>query len=224
MGVLHHVRAVGRHRIVVLFAGVSGIFGGRSALGAEGVTQAPTVTEAAPAVARRAFRLPVVGVGADVGLPDGAMASLVLRPLTPLRLSLGVGSNSAAPGFRAGVSLLPFGAGPSITVEGGHYLSGRPDGPLKTVFGGVGRFASYVGKVNYTFANAHAGIDVGRKDFTIFAHAGVSYIRATLRDVVVPMEGNTRSEGSVTTLTFREDPVLRMFTPSVKLGLVFYLQ
>ncbi|HEY0715803.1 MAG TPA: hypothetical protein VGF45_24175 [Polyangia bacterium] len=222
MGVLHHVRAVGRHRIVVLFAGISGIFGGRSALGAEDVTREPTIARTAPAQSSRHFRPSVVGVGADVGLPDGAMASLVLRPVVPVRLSLAVGSNGTAPGFRGGVSLLPFGAGPSLTLEGGHYLSGRPNGPLKSVFGGMGRFASYVGQVNYTFANAHAGVDVGRKNFTFFLHGGVSYIRATLRDVSVPR--STGNEGTVTTLTFREDPVLRMFTPSVKLGLVFYLQ
>jgi hypothetical protein len=223
MGVLHHVRAVGRHRIVVLFAGISGIFGARSALGAEDVTQEPTVA-AAPAASSERSRPPVIGVGADVGLPDGAMASLVLRPISPLRLSLAVGSNGAAPGFRAGVSLLPFGAGPSIALEGGHYLAGNPDGPIKTVFGGMGQFASYVGKINYTFANAHAGIDVGRRDFTFFAHAGLSYIRATLRDVVVPVDANQNRDAPVTTVTFREDPVLRMFTPSVKLGFVLYLQ
>ena len=201
----------------------------RLARGAPGITPAstvsgPTLSASSPSSAAAAKRLPVIGVGADVGLPDGAMASFVLRPVSVLRLALGVGSNSSAPGFRAGMSVLPWGAGPSLTFEAGHYLAGSADGPIKTFFGGIGRFASYVGKLDYTFVNGHAGLDLGTRNFTFFAHAGVSYMRATLRDVVIPPDPAMRADAPATRLTFREDPVLRMLTPSVKLGIVFYLQ
>jgi hypothetical protein len=172
-----------------------------------------------------AGRLPAVGLGADAGIPDGLMASLVLRPTDYLRLQVGAGSNTASPGFRGGVSLLPFASGPSFTLEAGHYMSGDAGGLVQTVFGGLGKFATYVGKVNYTFINAHAGLDLGYRDFTFFLHGGVTHLRATLSDVIVPADATARAGAPTsTTLTFTEDPVVRMWTPSVKLGVIFYLQ
>ncbi len=187
---------------------------------------APTSTEdlstSAPAATPT---LPAIGLGADAGLPDGFIASLVLRPASIVRLSLGAGTNTSSPGFRAGVTLLPLGWGPSLSIEGGHYMAGGADGLVKTLFGGIGKFASYVGKVDYSFANAHAGLDFGREHFTFFVHGGLSYVKATLSDVVVPIEMNARTDApAMSTLRFREDPVLRMWTPSVKLGLIVYLQ
>lgn len=188
------------------------------------VSPGPPVTATAAPPADDPARLPSIGLGADVGLPDGLMASLVVRPTPILRAHLGAGANSASPGFRGGVSVLPFGIGPSLTLEGGHYLAGNASGIARTLFGGLGQFASYVGKIGYTFVNTHAGLDFGGESFTFFIHGGVTYLRATLSDVHVPMETSTRADAPATTLTFREDPVLRMWTPSAKIGLIFYLQ
>jgi hypothetical protein len=176
--------------------------------------------------ASNARRLPAIGLGADAGVPDGVMASLVLRPSEMVRMQLGVGTNSASPGVRAGGTFLPLGAGPSLTLEGGYYLAGDAGGMVRTFFSGIGSFSEYVGKVGYTFANMHAGLDFGRRNFTFFIHGGVTYMRATLSELAVPAEAarQTSGDGQTTTLTFREDPVLRMWTPSMKLGLVFYLQ
>lgn len=174
-----------------------------------------------PAATRRP-ELPVVGLMADAGLPDGLMASLAVRPVQYLRLHAGAGTNSASPGFRLGMSLLPLGVGPSLNLEIGHYLDGDANGLVRQAVAGLGRFSSYVKRLNYTFANAHAGLDVGKQDFTFFVHGGFTYLHARLRDVMAPPDMVT-STGR-TSITFREDPIVKMFTPSVKVGLIVYLQ
>ncbi len=154
------------------------------------------------------------------------MGSLVLRPTEMVRLQLGAGSNTTSPGVRAGVSFLPLGAGPAVVLEGGHYLAGDASGLARTFFSGMGNFSKYVGKVGYSFVNMHAGFDFeATKSLTFFLHGGVTYLRATLSELEVPADTTRQSsEGLTTTVTFREEPVLRMWTPSMKLGLVFFLQ
>jgi hypothetical protein len=166
--------------------------------------------------------LPVVGLMADAGLPDGFMASLAIRPVQYLRLHAGAGSNTTSPGFRAGLTVLPLGTGPSLNLEVGHYLDGDANGLVRRFVGGLGKFSTYVNRLNYTFANAHAGLDVGKKDFTFFVHGGFTFLRARLRDVQPPPD--TVTSTGRTSITFNEDPIVRMFTPSMKVGLIVYLQ
>jgi len=193
------------------------------AIAAPDVSPSPVTSTAAPPPSD-AGRLSVIGLGVDAGVPDGVMGSLVLRPVDFLRLHVGAGSNTASPGFRAGLSLLPFTNGPSLNLEAGHYLAGDAGGLVQTVFSGLGRFADYVGKIDYSFANAHLGFDFSVGDFTFFLHGGVTYLRATLSELDVPVDTNTRAGTPPTTVTFHEDPVLRMWAPSVKLGVIFFLQ
>ena len=174
-----------------------------------------------PAATRRPG-LPVVGLMADAGLPDGFMGSLTIRPIQYLRLHAGAGTNSSSPGFRVGMSVLPLGVGPSVNLEVGHYLDGDANGLVRTAVSGLGRFANYVNRLNYTFANAHAGVDIGKQDFTFFIHGGFTYLHARLRDVMPPPD--TVSSTGRTSITFREDPIVKMFTPSLKVGLIVYLQ
>src|SRR5262249_59335036 len=48
------------------------------------------------------------GLMVDAGLPDGIGVSAAFRPTYWLRLQLGVLENTASPGGRAGVTLMPF--------------------------------------------------------------------------------------------------------------------
>src|SRR5437868_1167806 len=64
-------------------------------------------------------RPPLLGVMVDAGVPDGANASLVFRPLSWLRAHGGGGTNMIGMGVRVGATLLPFGSGPSATFEAG---------------------------------------------------------------------------------------------------------
>jgi hypothetical protein len=166
---------------------------------------------------------PLVGLMADAGLPDGMMASLVLRPVEALRLHAGAGSNTASAGFRGGLTLLPFGAGPSLSGEIGRYLEGETNGVVRTFFGGVGKLAQYFQRMQYSFASAHAGLDFGKTWGTFFIHAGVSYVKASLTNVA-PIAEMTGATGVRTTVSINQPPVLRLWSPSVKLGLIVYLQ
>jgi hypothetical protein len=215
-----------RPHLVLSFLGLAAVSGiARPALAQDvydqGVDNDGVLSTEAPAAAPHP-RLPVVGLMADAGLPDGFMASLAIRPIEYVRLHAGAGTNSSSPGFRVGMSLLPLGVGPSLNLEVGHYLDGDANGLVRTAVSGLGRFASYVNRLNYTFANAHAGLDIGKQDFTFFIHGGFTYLHARLRDVMPPPD--TVTSTGRTSITFREDPIVKMFTPSLKVGLIVYLQ
>ena len=60
--------------------------------------------------------LPLLGLMLGAGVPDGASASAVVRPFSWVRGEAGLSYNMISKGVRAGVSLLPFGSGPSATL------------------------------------------------------------------------------------------------------------
>jgi len=186
--------------------------------------QDPVVGDVARERPRRKS-LPVIGVMADAGLPDGLMGALVVRPLSQLRLHVGGGSNSAGPGIRGGITALPFGSGISFSVEGGRYRDSDANALIQLFFKGAGGFSSYVGKASYNFWNAHTGLDFGERDVVFFLHAGFTFVAATLKDVAVPAEVLPASSAAgSTTVEFKEDPKLRLLSPSAKLGLILYLK
>jgi hypothetical protein len=168
-------------------------------------------------------KLPAVGVMADVGLPDGAGASLVVRPAKWLRLTGGGTYNMISSGLRAGASLLPFGWGPSLSLEGGHYFDGDANGLIRRFAGASYQSNAVLERVGYDYANAHLGLDLGLRRVTFFIHAGFSYIRATVHNVDSAIQSQMSSDSSSTTLTINKDPVIRAITPSAKLGLIVYL-
>src|SRR4051812_17568326 len=94
-----------------------------------------TTAQGAPAPAAPAGSLPWLGLQIDAGVPDGAQASLVLRPWKALRFSVGGGYNLISKGVRGGVSLLPFGRGPSLTVEAGHFFEGDANATARKYMG-----------------------------------------------------------------------------------------
>jgi hypothetical protein len=168
-------------------------------------------------------KLPAIGVMADVGLPDGAGASLVVRPAKWLRLTGGGTYNMISSGLRAGASLLPFGWGPSLSLEGGHYFDGDANGLIRRFAGASYQSNAVLERVGYDYANAHLGLDLGLRRVTFFIHAGFSYIRATVHNVDSAIQSQMSSDSSSTTLTINKDPVIRAITPSAKLGLIVYL-
>jgi len=185
--------------------------------------------DALPGVARTADpaappSLPLVGVMADVGLPDGAGGSLVLRPKKWLRVTGGGTYNMISSGLRAGATLLPFGWGPSLSVEGGHYFDGDANGLIRRFAGASYQSNAVLQRVGYDYANAHLGLDLGYRRVTFFLHAGFSYIRATVHNVDSAIQSGTQSDASSSTqLSVKQDPIIRAITPSAKLGLIVYL-
>jgi hypothetical protein len=169
--------------------------------------------------AKRAERWPVVGVMADVGLPDGAIGSLVVRPWQWFRVYGGGGSNSVSKGWRGGFSLLPFGAGPSVSLEYGHYADGNANGLVRRMASGGFKDSPLLDKVGYDYANAHVGLDFGGKHAIFFVHGGVSMVWAQLHN----LNDALGSSGSSTVVTVSQDPKIKVTGSSLKVGLIIFL-
>src|SRR6185369_4854552 len=121
---------------------------------------------AAAQPAPKAPPLPIVGVMTDAGLPDGLAASLVVRPTSWLRLHGGGSYNLISAGVRAGVTLVPFGWGPSLSIEGGHYFEGDANNLMRRFAGSSWSSNAALERVGYDYANAHLGLDFGSRRAT----------------------------------------------------------
>ena len=112
------------------------------------------------------------------------MASWVQRIDLQLRVHAGVGHNGIAPGARAGITLLalPSWISPSLTFEVGHYTRGDAQ-PLVDRLLGTQPVLPVLRDVGYTWGNAHAGIELGRRRVSFHLHAGLSFLHGRLRNV-----------------------------------------
>ena len=165
--------------------------------------------------------LPLFGAMFAAGVPDGATASLICRPWSFVRAEVGGGYNLISKSVRGGVSLIPFGAGPSATLEGGRYFEGDANGIARTLAGNGFGDNAVLQRVGYDFANAHLGLDFGMRRVTFFIHGGMSYIKASVHNINQQISADAST--SQTTVTFNQDPQIRIWTPSAKFGFVFYI-
>jgi hypothetical protein len=168
---------------------------------------------------RKAGRWPVLGAMVDAGVPDGLIGSVVVRPWKWVRVYGGAGSNSVSTGWRGGLALLPFGAGPCAAVEYGSYGQGDANGLVRSMTGGDFGGSPLLEKVEYQYANAHAGLEFGGRRFTFFVHAGVSRVWAQLHGGGGTL-GNT---GTDTVVQVGSDPKIKAFGSSLKIGLILFL-
>jgi hypothetical protein len=184
---------------------------------------AATVQQSVPGAPARPRRLPLFGVMVDVGVPDGLIGSLTIRPRRWVRASAGGGSNGISSGWRAGVTLLPFGAGPSASFEYGGYQDGDANALAKTF--GFGS-SPVLQRVGYQYMNAHLGLDFGTRRFVFFLHGGVTMLRGQIHnlDALIPSPpaGDASATGT-TEVTVRRDPNAKAVGPSLKLGLIVYV-
>src|SRR5688572_24054095 len=95
------------------------------------------------------------GLMFDLGSMDGGMLSLAYRPAPWLRLHAGAGTNAVSPGYRAGVTLAAPGTGPSVNIEGGHFLPGDMNGLLKILVGSGYEANPRLENFDYDFVNLH---------------------------------------------------------------------
>lgn len=167
------------------------------------------------------------GVMLGAGMPDGASASAVYRPYSWLRTEIGGSYNMISKGVRGGLTLIPFGTGPSASLEAGHYFDGNANGIARNIVGGGFQDNAILQRIGYDFVNAHLGLDFGMRRMTFFIHGGMSYVHANVHNVNNQLTSGDGSSGmptsGTTTVSFNQDPTVRIFTPSVKLGLVFYI-
>lgn len=167
--------------------------------------------------------LPQIGLMVDAGVPDGAQAALAYRPAAWARLYAGGGYNLISKSVAGGLSLIPFGAGPSLTVEGGHYFDGDANGLARRFAGSAFSDQAVLERVGYDYGNAHLGLELGKRRFTFFIHGGLSYVRATVHNLDAQINGKADVASSGATVSFNQDPVVKVIGPSLKLGFVLYL-
>jgi len=167
--------------------------------------------------ARKSESWPRVGMMADAGLPDGAIGSLVVRPWQWFRVYGGGGSNSVSRGWRGGLSLVPFGAGPSVSFEYGHYSDGDANGLVRHMVSGDFGGSPLLDRIGYDYMNAQAGLDFGGKHVIFFIHGGISKVWAQIHNLNQAMQ----TSGS-TTVEVTQDPKVTVVGSSFKIGLIVF--
>jgi hypothetical protein len=162
----------------------------------------PAVATADPAdngTTEREARPHRVGSMIDVGFPEGAGLSLVVRPAPWARLHAGPTFNLVAPGLRGGVTFDPMATvvGVSGTVEGGYVFPGDYSSL-------PGKEAPYLHHVSYGYLNLHLGIEVGNRDvLRLFLRGGLSLASASLSDLQPSLQNQERD----TTITASDPKV-----------------
>jgi hypothetical protein len=194
-----------------------------------GVSAVATVAETAPAEPPSAPSLPWIGVMADAGVPDGVQGSLVLRPWKALRASVGGGYNMISKGIRVGLTFLPFGRGPSATLEAGHYFDGDANSAAAKLFGpGIANsaFSPTLQHFGYDYVNAHLGLDFGYKRVTFYIHGGLSYVQSHVSNVDQLINTSTPTINGETSsgqqVTVPQGVNIKAIGPSGKIGLIVY--
>ncbi|MCE9574242.1 MAG: hypothetical protein K8W52_13930 [Deltaproteobacteria bacterium] len=154
------------------------------------------------------------GVMTDLGVPDGGVASLVYRPVGPIRLNAGIGSNLISTGLRAGVTIvpLPWWFSPSVSLDVGRYPEGDANMIARIALQDPTYSSAMLDRVGYDYVDAHVGFEFGRAWATFYIHGGVSRTTGLIHGLSDPQKG----------VTFTEDPRVTSWTPSVRVGLIVY--
>jgi hypothetical protein len=173
-----------------------------------------TLAALAPPVAAE----PKLGISADAGVPDGASASIVFRPVSRIRLHAGATHNLVSRGERVGISVSPFRSWftPTLNLDAGRYRDGDANVLVRMVTGDETFSSPVLERFGYRYANAHLGFEFGRERVTFYLHGGASYISTRLRNL------DATSEDGSTSVTFTSDPSANVVTVSARLGLIVY--
>jgi hypothetical protein len=171
-----------------------------------------------------------LGVSADVGVPDGGTAAVSLSPIDLVRVHAGVSHNLVSPGVRAGLTLVPLQTWirPTLSLDLGHYWEGDANPMARRISGDESIDSAALKRFNYDYVNAHLGLELGRSWGTFYLHAGLSRITSTAHDLDDEIMSDAASSGSGsadgdTTVTFSKDPTVTAWTPSARIGFIFYL-
>jgi hypothetical protein len=89
--------------------------------------------------------------------------------------------------------------------------------------GGAFAGSPVLSQIGYDYANAHAGLDFGRRRVVFFIHGGVSMLWAQIHNVNVALDSAASGAGSSTVVTVHEDPKVKVYGSSLKVGLIVFL-
>lgn len=175
------------------------------------------------AIASPAAAEPKLGISADAGVPDGAAASIVYRPVSRIRLHAAMTYNLVSRGERVGISIAPFRTWftPTLNLDAGRYRDGDANVVVRMVTGNAEFQSPVLEQFGYRYANAHLGLELGRQRVTFYLHGGASYIETRLRNLDTT-SGDASSEDGATSVTFTSDPSATVISVSARLGLIVY--
>ncbi|MGN6104669.1 MAG: hypothetical protein ACTHU0_06175 [Kofleriaceae bacterium] len=180
------------------------------------------VAAAAPAAeASPDASMPSIAAMADVGLPDGATASLVYRPVRPIQLHGGVGHNAVGYGVRGGITLVPFASwcSPTLSVDVGRYFDGDAHPLARRLSGDPELSSPILDEVGYDYANAHVGLQFGQRRASFYLRAGVSRVVTHLRNLDQVSDAMSPSS---TSIHLSSDPTVEVTSVSARIGLVVF--
>lgn len=167
---------------------------------------------------------PLVGVSTDVGVPDGAMASVVVRPLSFLRAHAGAGYNAISTGFRAGATLsLPFWLSPTASISYGMYPEGDANPIARRISGDPAMYNATLAKVGYQFVDGYVGLQFGHRRVSFQIEAGYSRIEGKIRNLDA-MTSDDMPPDSQTTVSINQDPNVVVWSLSARVGLTVYVK
>lgn len=171
---------------------------------------------AAPGAAR-AEELPSIGVSLDAGVPDGGTASLVYRPVSMLRVAAGVGHNTISPGVRGSLTFvpIPWVVSPSLAVSYGRFFEGDANAHARMVIGEPSFHSDALERFGYDFADAHVGLELGRRNATLSLQGGVTRVTGTMRNLGASRDGMS--------ITVAEEARFEHTGLSARLGFIVYL-
>jgi len=172
--------------------------------------------------ATRKSRLPIFGLGADVGVPDGANLSLVARPCAWARSQIAIGSNSISHGVRVGVTLLPLGHGPGLVAEYGHYQDGNANPLAARLMGSGFQPSPLLERIGYDYLNLQLGMNFGYQRVVFFVQGGLSMVWGHIHNVGPFVRGTTGDSGS-TEVVVHSDPTAKATGIAGKLGFLVYV-
>jgi len=142
------------------------------------------------------------GASFDVGVPDGIGIGFVVRPIRQIRLNTHFTHNSAAPGYRFGMTLDPinFIIAPTATIEYGASAPGQIVGLDKSPF------------ISYDYTNLHFGLEIGNRDyFRFYLRGGISFIDIRTKSIGLILNQED--------ITIASDPSFKgMISPTGKIG------
>ena len=166
---------------------------------------------------------PLFGVSTDVGMPDGATASIVVRPLSFLRAHAGAGYNAISTGFRAGATLsLPFWFSPTASFSYGVFPEGDANPIARRISGDPDMHNPMLEKVGYQFADGFLGLQFGHRRVSFQIEAGYSRIEGKIRNL--DAMSDAQMTDSQTTVSINQDPNVVVWSLSARIGLTVYVK
>jgi hypothetical protein len=128
-----------------------------------------------------------IGLMTDMGVPDGFVGAVIVRPQRHVHVHAGVGHNTVAPGLRAGVQLVPWqwAAAPYAALEIGHYFRGRPGDWAQGMVAASADMDEASGEevtveaMGYTYGNAHLGLRLGSRRASFYVQGGLSRVQVS---------------------------------------------